>query len=62
MARQHALHALHGREQVGQLGGRQVRQAAVRAQRADQDVARQQRLEVDEGEGVGRREEDLAGG
>lgn len=59
MARQHALHALHGGEQVRQLGRGQVGQAAVRAQRAHQDVAGQERLEVDEGEGVARCEEDL---
>jgi hypothetical protein len=62
VAGQHALDALHGGKQVGQLGRREVGQAAVRAQRAHQDVPRQQRLEVDEGEGVGGLEEDLARG
>lgn len=60
MACQHALDALHGREEVCDLDRGQVRQAAVRYQRADEDVTWQQGLKVDEGEGVGGREEDLA--
>jgi hypothetical protein len=62
VARQHALNALDGRKEVRQLGRGEVSQPAVGAQRADEDVPGQERLEVDEGEGVGRFEEDLAQG
>jgi hypothetical protein len=61
VASQHALDALDGQEEVRQLGGREVGQAKVREQRAYEHVARQQRLEVDQGEGVPGCEEDLCG-
>ena len=60
VAGQHALDALHGGKQVRQLGRREVCHPSVRTQRAHQDVPRQERLEVDEGEGVRGFEEDLA--
>jgi hypothetical protein len=61
VAGQHALDALDGREEVGHLRGGEVREAAVGEERADEDVARQKGLEVDQGEGVGGCEEDLEG-
>lgn len=57
--REHLLHALHRGEQVRDLRGRQVRQAGVRLGGAHEDVAWQEGLEVDEGEGVRGGEEDL---
>lgn len=61
MPGEHALHALDRGEQVRQLGGREVRQPLVRARGADEDVAGEEGLEVDEGEGVLGGEEDLLG-
>lgn len=60
MPREHALHALHRGEQVRQLGRREVRQPLVRPRGADKDVAWEEGLEVDEGEGVRGGEEDLS--
>lgn len=59
MAGQHALDPLDGGEEVCHLGGGQVREAQVRPQGADEHVAWQQGLEVDEGEGMGGCQEDL---
>lgn len=56
---QHLLHALHRGEQIRHFRGGQVGQALVGRQGADEDVAGQEGLEVDEGEGVGCCEEDL---
>jgi hypothetical protein len=59
MQSEHALHALDGGEEVCSCGRGEVGEAAVRAQRADEDVAGEEGLEVDDGEGVGGCEEDL---
>jgi hypothetical protein len=59
MSGQHALYALHGLEQVGELRGRELRQALVRLLGTDEHVAGQQRLQVDEGKRVGCRQKDL---
>jgi hypothetical protein len=56
---QHARHALHADEQVSGFGGGQVAQTGDAAERRDEDVTRQDGLEVDEGEGVRRQVEDL---
>lgn len=57
-----ALHARHGEEQVGDFVRGEVRQARAEAQRADEDVAREEGFEVYQGEGVGCCVEDLGGG
>lgn len=58
-----ALHgardALHGQEEVLDLGGGQVMEARNDAARRDEDVARKQRLEIDQGEGQRCEVEDL---
>jgi len=59
---EHALHALHCGPEVGELWGAEFREAAVRAQRTQEDVAWEKGLEVDEGEGVRCGEEDLGEG
>jgi hypothetical protein len=59
VACQHPLDALDGQEEIGELWRGEVCQAAVGGQRADEDVARQEGLEVDQGEGMRCCEEDL---
>ena len=61
MAGKHALDALDGGEEVSDFGEGEVGQALVGAEWADEDVAREEGFEVDEGEGVGGFEEDLGG-
>lgn len=58
--REELLDDLHRGEEVCCFGGREVQQAAVRFERADEDVAGEKGLEVDQAVGVGRCEEDLA--
>lgn len=59
--REKLLRELHGGEEIGCFGGGEVQQAAVRLERADEDVAGEEGLEVDEAVGMGRCEEDLLG-
>lgn len=58
-AREEPLDELHRCEEVGCLGGREVRQAFMGRVRADQDVTLYEGLEVDQGEGIWCCEEDL---
>lgn len=57
--RQHVLNALHRLHQVRQLRGREIGEPLVRLLRANQDVTRQQRLQIHQGEGVRRSVENL---
>lgn len=54
-----ALDASHGEEEVGDFGGREVGEARFDAEGRDEDVAREERFEVYESEGVGGCVEDL---
>lgn len=59
--RQHPLDPLDCREEIGHLGLGEVCQPLVWLYGADEDVAWEQRLEVDQGKGVWGGEEDLRG-
>lgn len=55
----HARDVLHRQEQVGDLGGRQIVETRHDPARRDQDMPRQQWLEIDDGEGQAGQVEDL---
>lgn len=57
----HARHALYGGKEVGDLSGCKRREARDDAARADEDVAGEEGLEVDEGIAERREVEDLCG-
>ena len=54
-----ALHAGYGLEEVGDFGGREVREVWAHVEGGDEDVAREEGFEVYEGECCGGRVEDL---
>lgn len=60
-ALERALHARDGEEEVGEFGRGEVGEEFVLRERADEDVAGQEGLEVYEREGVGGCVEDLRG-
>ena len=59
MSRQHTLHTLDRLHQVRQFRRREVSQPKVPLPWAHEDVAREQGLQVDKGEGMRRGQEDL---
>lgn len=59
--REELLRELHRGEEICCLGGGEVQEAAVRLEGADEDVAWEEGLEVDEAVGMGGCEEDLLG-
>lgn len=57
--REELLRELHGGEKICCFGGGEIQEAAVRLEGADEDVAREEGLEVDQAVRMGSCEKDL---